>query len=309
MNILIVGLGSIARKHIAALRQIVPDAVIYALRSSATAAKYDGIQNIFSYAELESNPLDFAIISNPTAEHKRTIEALLPFKCPLFIEKPLYHTLEVESLLQQVKASGILSYVACNLRFLECIRFVKTELKNKGLIINEVNAYCGSYLPEWRPNADFTKIYSAIPEAGGGVHIDLIHELDYLYWLFGKPSVVHRVFRNHSSLGIEAYDYANYCLEYEHFCASVILNYFRRDAKRTLELVCGDGTWEIDLRENRVVKDGNVLFCSERRIADTYLAQMRYFVELVKEHSENSFNSFEEALDVLKICLANDTER
>lgn len=309
MNVLIVGLGSIAKKHITALRQIDPDIAIYALRSSATAVKYDRVQNIFSLSELESVSLDFVIISNPTAEHKKTIESLLPLKCPLFIEKPLYHSLDVEKLLQQVEDSGLLTYVACNLRFLECIRFIKEELKNKSLIINEVNAYCGSYLPEWRPGTDFTKSYSAIPQAGGGVHIDLIHELDYLYWLFGKPNEVHRVFRNRSSLGIEAYDYANYCLEYDCFCASVILNYFRKDAKRTLELVCDNGTWEVDLRENSVMKNGDLVFCSDHRITDTYFAQMMYFIELIKQHSTTSFNSFGEALDVLKICLKNDTER
>lgn len=309
MNVLIVGIGSIARKHITALRQIDPNVVIYGLRSSAAAETNDGVQNIFSISELGAVPLDFAIISNPTSEHKRTIELLLPLGCPLFIEKPLHCGLEVEELMQQIRISGVLTYVACNLRFLECIRFVRTELESRELIVNEVNVYCGSYLPEWRPETDFKKVYSAIPQAGGGVHLDLIHELDYLYWLFGRPSEVHRVCRNNSSLGIEAFDYANYCLVYDHFCANVVLNYFRRDAKRTLELVCADGTWDVDLRGNCVIKDGAVLFRSERRMLDTYLAQMIYFVGLIKEGAAVSFNSFEESLEVLKICLKNDTER
>lgn len=309
MNVLIVGLGSIARKHIVALREIDPDVVIYALRSSAMAETCDGIRNIFSLSELETVLLDFAIISNPTAEHKKTIELLLPLRCPLFIEKPLYHNLEIEELFQHIGKNEVLTYVACNLRFLECICFIRAKLEDEGLVINEVNAYCGSYLPEWRPGVDFTKGYSAIPQAGGGVHLDLIHELDYLYWLFGKPSGVHRVLRNSSSLGIAACDYANYCLVYEHFCANVVLNYFRRDAKRTLEIVCADGTWEINLRENCVTKDGIVVFHSEGRILDTYLAQMTYFAGLVKERSATSFNSFKEALEVLRICLKNDTER
>lgn len=309
MNVLIVGLGSIARKHITVLRGIDAGVKIYALRSSLDAAEYDGIQNVFSLTELKSVLLDFAIISNPTAEHRVTIESLLPLNCPLFIEKPLYHTLKIEGLLQQVKEAGILTYVACNLRFLECIQFVKNELLKENRVINEVNVYCGSYLPEWRPGMDFRKVYSAVPEAGGGVHIDLIHELDYIYWLFGKPEYTHRVFRNSSSLEIEAYDYANYCLVYEHFCAGVVLNYFRRDARRTLEIVCDNGTWEVDLRANRVVKDGSVWFRSERGILDTYLTQMSYFVELVKKHSVVSFNSFEDALNVLKIGLGNGTKR
>lgn len=301
MKVLIVGVGSIARKHVAALRLIDPGVVIFALRSSADADEVEGIHNIFTLSELDSVTLDFAIVSNPTAEHCRTIGMLLPLGCPLFIEKPLSHTPEIGTLLPCIEEAGVLTYVACNLRFLECIRFVKQELS--GLRVNEVNAYCGSYLPEWRPGADYMKVYSVRPEAGGGVHLDLIHELDYLYWLFGKPAEVHRILRNQSSLGIEACDYANYCLEYECFCANVILNYYRRDAKRTLELVCNDATWEVDLLKNRVMRNGTVVFSSEKRILDTYPAQMSYFVDLVKERSTASLNSFGEAFEVLKICL------
>jgi len=127
------------------------------------------------------------------------------------------------------------------LRFLECIGFIKEKiqfLNNRAL--NEVNVYCGSYLPEWRPGIDYKKSYSANPELGGGVHRDLIHELDYLYWLFGQPKAVNRFLRSQSSLAISSFDYANYLLDYDGFSANVILNYFRRDAKRSMELVFSD---------------------------------------------------------------------
>lgn len=308
MRVLIVGLGSIAKKHIAALRLLDPSVVIYALRSSSASRGYQNVQDVFSLAELAGVALDFAIISNPTAAHKKTLELLLSLHCPLFIEKPLSHTLEIEPVLEQVREAGVLTYVACNLRFLECIRFVKSEL-SKGKRVNEVNVYCGSYLPEWRPGVDFRNVYSAQPEAGGGVHLDLIHELDYLYWLFGKPKDVHRVFKKNSSLEIKSYDYANYCLEYSEFCANVVLNYYRRDARRTLDIVCDDGTWEIDLRTNCVVLNGVTQFQSEQRISDTYTTQMSYFLELINNRSIVSFNTFEDALNVLKICLGNDVKR
>lgn len=306
MNVLIVGLGSIAKKHIAALKKIDDKTAIYALRSSAVCEAYEGVKNIFSLAELETVPVDFAIVSTPTSAHKRTIENLLSLKCPLFIEKPLYHTLAVEDIGCEIEKAGMLTYVACNLRFLECIRFVREHIQETNKKINEINTYCGSYLPDWRQGVDFRKVYSALPEAGGGVHIDLIHEIDYLYWLVGKPESVHRVFRNSSSLEIRAYDYANYCLEYKDFCVSVILNYYRRDAKRSLEIVWDDATWEVDLLKNEVRENNKVLFSSGHSIQDTYLIQMEYFVELVKTKSKKSFNTFAEAYDVLKICLNHD---
>ena len=140
---------------------------------------------------------------------------------------------------------------------------------------------------------------------GGGVHIDLIHEIDYLYWLFGAPQTVRKTFRNVSSLDISARDYANYCVEYPTFAVSVVLNYYRRDYRRTLELVFEDTTWQVDLAANTVtdLSTGTVLFESSQRFADTYPAQMEDFLHRLGTSSLGPFNTIDEAYDVLRICL------
>lgn len=299
MNVLVVGLGSIAKKHIAALKEINAEVNIYALRSSLTSVPYAGVQSIFSLSELEDITVDFAIISTPTAEHRKTIESLLFLKCPLLIEKPLYCGLEIEDLIESIRESGILTYVACNLRFLGCLQFLKENLAGKR--INEVNVYCGSYLPEWRAGSDWRKTYSANKVMGGGVHIDLIHEIDYIYWLFGSPDKTHKLFRNVSSLDIDAYDYANYIFEYKNFTASVVLNYYRKDYRRTIELILENETWEVDLAKNRVTCSGKVLFESEENVIGTYKKQMQHFVNSIKD--KKHFNDIEEAYKVLSMCL------
>ena len=215
----------------------------------------------------------------------------------------MYSSLDIEELINSINSREIFTYVACNLRYLDCIRFVKEQLSllpNKKL--NEVNVYCGSYLPDWRPNADFRKTYSAITELGGGVHIDLIHELDYLYWLFGIPKEVTRKFKCQSTLNISTYDYANYLLDYKGFCANVVLNYYRRDSKRSLELLFHDETWNVDLLKNEVSCKNQILFDSEQRITDTYLLQMDYFINSISA-KKKTFNTVSDAYEVLKICL------
>jgi predicted dehydrogenase len=303
MNVLLIGLGSIGKRHVAALQTLYPSSRIFAMRSQADAAPYPGVHNIQSFAELPSEGVDFAIVANPTALHKETIESLLPLHCALFVEKPLHDTLQVEGLLAKVAAARVVNYLACNLRFLDCLNHLKSQLPSlEGKRLNEVNVYCGSYLPEWRVGQDFRKSYSANAELGGGVHIDLIHELDYLYWLFGMPTQVTRLARNRSSLEISAVDYANYILEYPPFAASVVLNYYRRDPKRTLELVWEDETWLVDLRANAITCNGQTLYASSQTVADTYLLQMQYFTSLIAA-GQPSFNSLEDAFHVLQICL------
>ena len=307
MKVLILGFGSIAKKHIAALQAIDESIQFFALRSSKPSSISPCVVNIYSVDEVLMHVFDFAIISNPTSEHQRSIELLQSIHCPLFIEKPLSHQLSIEKTVQEIEKKEILTYVGCNLRFLESLQFVKQIIDSGKERINEINAYCGSYLPEWRKDGDFRKIYSALPELGGGVHLDLIHELDYLYWIFGLPVKTHRIFSNHSTLEIDAVDYANYCLEYPTFCASVILNYYRRDPRRSLEIVFEDRTLLVDIVHNVVTSsDTGIIFESDQTVMDTFKDQMEYFIALIKTGETRSFNAIDDAYNVLKICLKDD---
>jgi predicted dehydrogenase len=308
MNILIIGLGSIAKKHIAAIKKIDPVAQIYAIRSNLAAQSVDDVKNIYHYDELQHIDIDFAIISNPTIKHKETIDQLLAFKLPLFIEKPVSSSLDLDEIITQIEQAGILTYVACNLRFLDALKWTKTQLdSNKTKRLNEVNVYCGSYLPEWRPGSDYKKSYSANSSLGGGAHIDLIHEIDYLYWFFGTPNHVSRIFKKQSSLNIDSFDYANYVLEYNGFCSSVVLNYYRRDAKRSFELVFDDETWLVDLIQNKVMRNNEIVFESNQKIMDTYNLQMEYFLQCMEE--KESFNTIQDGYNVLKLCVGYDIEK
>ena len=90
MKVLIVGLGSIAQKHIAALRKTGP-VEIYGLRSSRDSRDYDEVTNVYDYEEIKLIDPDFFLISNPTSKHAAVIQELLTFKKPFFIEKPLFN--------------------------------------------------------------------------------------------------------------------------------------------------------------------------------------------------------------------------
>ena len=303
MKVLIIGLGSIALKHIKALQELYPSVVIYALRRKGEPSKgIKGIVEVFDIDDIEVDTLSFILISNPTAVHYQTIKEVIAYKKPLFIEKPLFGSLskEAKELITEVEKQEIPTYVACNLRYLECIAKTKELLANKR--VNEVNVYCGSYLPNWRPNVDFRKVYSANKEMGGGVHIDLIHELDYVYWLFGTPTCTQSFFSNKSSLNITAYDYANYLWEYDDFSVSVVLNYYRRDSKRTLEILTDEGTYLVDLLRNNISYNDEIVFQSSQLSLETYTAQMQFFVEEIL-NKQTKFNTIVEGYKVLELCL------
>ena len=306
MKILLIGLGSIAAKHIQVIKKIQPEASLFAIRSGGKRGNDFGITEIDNFDLINFTP-NFVIISNPTHLHYKTLEILYSKGWPLFIEKPLFHQIiGADELVDKVIASGVLSYVACNLRFHPALIFVKNYLDLNKPRVNEVNVYCGSYLPDWRPGKEFRQIYSAIKEQGGGVHLDLIHEIDYIYWLFGAPEVVRSSLSSKSTLNISAIDYADYLLEYAGFNAGIRLNYFRRDPKRTLEIVTESATLMVDIIKGTVSNSGGeVLFEKPVDVMEIYEMQMKYFMDCLKKNNIE-FNGIEEALRILKICLSNE---
>lgn len=307
MNIIIVGLGSIARKHIEAIKFLNINATIYALRSTKNVDDEKGIINVFSLDNLAFT-FDFAIISNPTYLHFEYIQLLAEKNIPLFIEKPALHSLEKSvELISLIESKKLMTYVACNLRFHPCVLYIKEYFKTVLTRINEVNVYCGSYLPDWRPVKDFRKIYSANEDMGGGVHLDLFHELDYTTWIFGYPIKSSSIKRSVSSLKIDAVDYANYCLEYNNYTANIVLNYYRKKVKRTIEIVLDNQIINVDLVKN-IVSDENdqTLFqISNFEMRNTYINQMEYFINCIKQN-EKPMNSLKESIEVLKIVLQNE---
>ncbi|MNQ97735.1 hypothetical protein D3C85_1133950 [compost metagenome] len=142
---------------------------------------------------------------------------------------------------------------------------------------------------------------------GGGVHLDLFHELDYVSWLFGFPSKSSRTLRNVSSLNIDAIDYANYVLEYPTFTANIILNYYRKKSKRVIEIVLNNEILEVDLINNRVINSENkvVFEAPDFEVKNTYSFQLDYFIGCLKRKIQ-PMNSFNESVEILKIVLKNE---
>lgn len=301
MKALIIGLGSIGKRHVEALVKLNSGIQIFALRSKSDAATYEGVANIYKREDLPPD-LSFVIISNPTSEHYQTIRKCIPLGIPLFIEKPaLMHLEGAKELMESIALHKIPTYTAFNMRFHPVIQWLKEHLPIEAVL--EVNAYCGSYLPDWRAGIDYRSSYSAQKDLGGGVHLDLTHELDYIKWLFGQPDHAYAFTAKISDLAIDSADYAHYHLQYPRIQATVTLNYYRRQPKRSLEIVMQDQTWQIDLIGNTVrSEDGQELFNQQEDRQLMYERQMKYFLENFKS-GQPMMNSLQESVQTLSMAL------
>jgi predicted dehydrogenase len=182
--ICVVGTGSIGLRHLKLLSEMSGVSAVALPKRASRAAdlRERGFKCLEHDADLRSLPLDGVVIATDTAAH--VPDALrLDSNVGLLIEKPLaVDAGQAEALLAR---SG---FVACVLRFNEGLAWVKTKLDSLGRI-QFVDAECLSWLPDWRPGRDYRESYSVRPREGGVLR-DLIHEVDYLQWLFGPPRAI-----------------------------------------------------------------------------------------------------------------------
>lgn len=305
MRIAFIGLGSIAQKHITAIKKIDVNAILFAVRHNDNGPVFKGIQNV-PLASLANLNLDAIILSNPSVYHEQFIIDLVPLGIPLMVEKPICVSQDQWESLDRLSNEKLpLIYTACNLRFHPLIEFLKNYLEEKPELIYEVTAYCGSYLPSWRPQVDYQHSYSAKSSMGGGVQFDLIHEIDYINYLFGQPLALEKQYRRLSHLEIDSYDYAQYTATYQKFSASVTLNYFRRDAKRTLEIVRKNDTLLLNFINGdciNLMTGQTLLNIDKEGLSLSYLNQMKYFLSAAK-NKKHPMNSLEESLSIIKHIL------
>ena len=189
-NIAFVGMGSIGKRHLGNVCKFVKEqgdtCTIDLYRSSMLrelpAEITELVANQYLCSEEVVNHYDMVFITNPTSMHKQTIEHFRGHADAFFIEKPVF-----DVILDDVSTfDDVPSYVACPLRYNPILQYVKQNIDLSKVI--SVRAMSSSYLPEWRPGQDYRQTYSAHADMGGGVDIDLIHEWDYLTWIFGMPS-------------------------------------------------------------------------------------------------------------------------
>lgn len=306
MKALFVGLGSIGTRHLKNLTTLCNEKKIpldvVALRHSTSALPAD-TEPLVSQQVTSLTSEDFfdvAFITNPTNLHAEVLEKLVGKVGTYFIEKPIFedvhYDLEKLGLGSRPKA-----YVAAPMRWCGVYLALKAELT--GLPVYSVRSVCSSYLPEWRPNADYRTIYSAHRSQGGGVTLDLIHEWDYLVDLFGEPEKTYNLRGKYSDLEIDSDDLSVYIAKYPTFLCELHLDYFGRKYRREVEIFTREGTCIADFGSGMLhLQDGTVRNCAEP-VNERYLREMDYFIEYALHGAGESVNSPQKALKVLEISL------
>lgn len=308
-RIAFVGMGSIGKRHLNNVCQLITSKgntySIDLYRSSIACELPKEVSTLVANQYLCSQEVqkeyDMVFITNPTSLHLETTVKFRPFAKAFFIEKPVFSSSDVDN---QVIAllDEIPSYVACPLRYNPVLQHVKQNVELDKVI--SVRAMSSSYLPDWRPGQDYRETYSAHTELGGGVDIDLIHEWDYLTWIFGMPKECLGIAGRFSNLEINSNDTALYIAKNDKLTYELHLDYFGRIMQRTLDIFTEDDTIQCDIIGGTInyLKDGRTLdFNSERNAFQ--LEEIKHFFDIAEGRVEND-STVRHGVQVLKLTKA-----
>lgn len=307
-KILFVGMGSIGCRHLKNVKEILASVEIAALRSSKStvSSEYNDLidQEFYNIDDAKKFKPDVVFITNPTSMHIKTALEFIDQVTAMFIEKPISDSDEkVQKLIDQHE--NTLIHVACPLRFHPALQYIKTYLEDSTRILN-IKIVSGSYLPCWRPEQDYRETYCAKKELGGGVSLDLIHEIDYMRWIFGDVSQGYFGSAKISGLEIDTEDisYGIWKLKNNALC-EIHLDYFRKIPQRCLEIVTEKAVIMVDLINSVIIIDDGK---NTERIEinfdrnDMYIDEMNYFLGCITE-GKKSFNDLHFAKNTLKYAI------
>ena len=322
MKVLVAGTGSIGRRHIRSIQSIDPAATFLLLRRDAREDEYSrqisGV--VFSRIEsaLDARP-DFAVIATPSAYHAPLIGELLDASIPMYVEKPVVTTREQADYVERKirDSRQVVTLSGCNLRFLPSLIAVR-EMVRGGRIGRVVRGsfQVGQWLPDWRPGTNFLDSYSASIEQGGGVVLDLVHELDAARWILGEFTSLVALGGHYSRLDFRSEDVAIIALARPNGPAvAVALDYVSRVVTRRYELVGEGGSLVWDLPSQRLelrFPHGNEtaeLTPAAYDVGGTYLSAMGEFIAAVRGEKPVSQDLSEGLKSALLAIRANEAIR
>lgn len=296
-RLLVVGLGSIGKRHARIVRELVPGVQIVALlhREGQEINEPNVDYCVTSLDEALRFRPQAAVIANPSSFHLGAALPLAEESVHLLVEKPISNSTQgVNELIELCQAHGITLMTAYNMRFLPSLQRFRELLEEQriGRVLS-VRAEVGQYLPSWRPDSDYRQNVSAKAVLGGGVLLELSHEIDYLRWLFGEVKWVNAIQLKQSDLEIDVEDTAHLMLGFaphaqaKPVVATLDLDFVRHDTARSCTVIGETGSlrWNalagtVELFEQRSTA-WQLLFTHQPQRDESYLAEWRHFLACI----------------------------
>jgi len=311
-KILIVGYGSIGRRHVKNLLEYSKYEILILTKRKIKNNKEIRIRYFDSLTNVLKEKPEIGFITNETSFHIEIAIKLAKKNIHLFIEKPLSNSIKnIQKLQKIVNKNKLITQMGCNWRFHPCIKKIKSIVeKNEIGKIYSVQVESNSYLPDWHPYEDYTKSYASRDKLGGGVVLTCIHELDYLYWFFGEIQGVISITGKFSNLKITASDLSAIILKFKNnIIAEVHLDYFQKPESRSCKIIGTKGTilWDSINNEVKMYDFKKLKWESKLKIRkydknEMYVKELEHFIQCIN-NKKKTINDISQGEYMLKVAL------
>lgn len=319
MKILVVGGGSIGKRHIKNLIDVLDNKENIYVVEPQTIRKQEivdlGIssKHIFDSLEegLKIEKYDGAIVATPTSLHYDNAFSLVQHGCHLMIEKPLgvnsFHSQALKEIIQQKNLFVFTAY---------CFRFDPVANKFKQLIQDK---FCGkalyaraemsTYLPDWHPHEDYRNFYMSKKALGGGTLLDQSHLYDMALWFFGDIHSVLGITMKHSELEIETDDFGEFIFSMtSKLMVSIHIDLFTRHFREFFMVTCENGTLTWDIHTRKIIFDGidnnREILMEGLDYNQMYVNEVSYFIEQINKKGSLAGPTYDQGKRVVEIIDA-----
>jgi predicted dehydrogenase len=297
--LLIIGQGSIAKKHLIVLKKINKEIKVFFVKTK-NKFKAEKLMNSL----IAKYDLKLALICSPADTHLNYINFFKKKKINYLVEKPLIKDNQLNKLnIKKYKKTKITELVGYQLRFNKILLRIKKILSAKKIgKINNVKIFVNSFLPNWRKE-NYKKSLSLSKEKGGGVLLELSHEIDYMIWLLGKPEYLYAIIDKNNLFKKNLDEKVCIFFYYKNKSIQLDMSLNSRIEKRGIIINGSNGAIEGDLIKKKLtyIKSNKkiIILNSDQTNIEMLKDQMNFFLNSVKKNKK--INNINQSLDVIKI--------
>jgi predicted dehydrogenase len=241
MTILVIGTGAIGKRHFNNLIALGEDAIALSYREMGL----EGVQKT-----LMSQKFEAAFICTASQERLDIVTALAAHDIPFYLEKPVAYTAEtLAAIYDAVGDLGARCFAGFMMRYHPAVQYLATQ------DLSDIYRYhfeIGQDVNQWRENWSFADSYAAKAD-GGGVLLDLCHEIDVCKTLF--PDAELTAVNSTPNSQFPGVDFASFLLMQGSAIGTVAMDYLSPVSVRRHMLRGRKTNYEFDLGADNYQKD------------------------------------------------------
>lgn len=310
--IAVVGRGSAASRTIHLLLE-----QPYASRIVQVSSHPTGFEDVHHYSSLDDlseGEVDWVFDCSPASSRVVNAKSIANIGVAALFEKPLgmnaTHGREIMALFEKEKLALRVGY---NIRTLGAYEHVRGIIQ-EGILGNleGVQVSVGQYLPDWRPGRDYRTTVSARADLGGGVLLELSHEINYVVGIFGRVTEVTGHLNHSGELQLDAEDSAKALLMISNgnnlVPVEISLDFLKRVPERWCRVDGSMGRLHWNLLSNTVIFESQYGGPKVSKFSDgmreSYLIQIREMNQNFARGWDGDNRDNQEALQTLYVIDA-----